>query len=157
MISAACKLIYRINSTALFFAYADPMAGEYGGVYQAANWIYLGQGIDGTRSRAHRYFVLPPGADWNNPADWKTTRELRRGGRRLIFSDLVMVLNAREAKQHEKAWRLAQRDAKHVYATNVGSDRRGWARRIAHRIVVPYPAPQPELKRKQPTETRFVS
>ena len=67
LINAACKRIYCATGISRFFAYADPMAGEYGGVYQAAGWKYLGQGIDGTRSRAHRYFVLPPGADWNNP------------------------------------------------------------------------------------------
>ena len=161
LINAACKLVCRLTGTALFFAYADPMAGEYGGVYQAAGWAYLGQGIDGKRNRSQRYFVLPPGADWNNPADWKTTRALRRNGRRLKFSDLITVVDARSAQRHVHAWRLAQRAAKHVYATNVGRARQRWR---ASLTSAPYPAPCPELKRSgrsaprsdTQAETRFA-
>jgi hypothetical protein len=41
LIDRACKLIYRTTGTALFFAYVDPEAGEYDGVYKAASWDYL--------------------------------------------------------------------------------------------------------------------
>jgi len=59
LINTACKLVYRITKVAVFFAYADPMAGkdgqgEYGGVYQAAGWLYLGQGLDGGKGRKLR-------------------------------------------------------------------------------------------------------
>ena len=78
LINHACKLMCRETGVPLFFAYADPAAGEYGGVYQAANWNYLGQGIVGQKMRKARYAMLPPGADPDNPANWKTARELRR-------------------------------------------------------------------------------
>jgi hypothetical protein len=47
LINRACKLIHKLKGIPLFFAYADPLAGEYGGVYQAAGWLYLGQGLNG--------------------------------------------------------------------------------------------------------------
>jgi hypothetical protein len=140
LINHACKLMYRITKVSLFFAYADPMAGEYGGVYQAANWAYLGQGRDGRRNRRERWFVLRPGyADI--PANWRTTRELRRN-ERLSF-----------AQARALGWRIEYREAKHLYAIHVGHerDRRRW--REAMRIKIgslPYPAPDPALKRKPP-------
>jgi len=68
LISRAVKLIHRTKRIARFFAYADPAAGEYGAVYQAANWNYLGQGLHGTRGeRRTRRYCLPPGADPDNP------------------------------------------------------------------------------------------
>lgn len=132
LINAACKLVYRMTGVERFFAYGDPMAGEYGAVYQAAGWAYLGQGLDGKKGRARRYSVLPPGADPNNPANWKSTRELRRDGRRMTFD------TARAA-----GWQIATREAKHVYATHVGRHRRKWRKNI---ICPPYPAPRPKLK-----------
>jgi hypothetical protein len=131
LISHACKLICRLTQTERFFAYADPMAGEYGAVYQAANWAYLGQGLDGGNGRARRYYVLAPGLDRNNHANWKTTRNLRRE-ERMTFKQ------AREA-----GWEIGTREAKHVYATHVGRDRRKWLTAIGQK---PYPAPRPDLK-----------
>lgn len=132
LINAACKLIYRTQGIDKFFAYADPGAGEYGGVYQAAGWLYLGQGLDGDRGRKLRFAVLRPGDDPNVASNWKSTRELRRNGKRMTFD------TAREL-----GWRIAMREAKHVYATNVGRDRRCWKAAINAK---PYPSPQPELK-----------
>ena len=134
LINHACKLVSRTLGVSRFFAYADPSAGEYGGVYQAAGWIYLGQGLDGKRGRARRYMVLPAGLDPDNPANWKTTRELRRAGRRMSFSEA-----------RENGWVIATREAKHVYATNVGRDKRAWLGPVGAR---PYPAPRPHLKQK---------
>jgi hypothetical protein len=135
LITHGCRLIYRLTGVERFFAYADPMAGEYGGVYQAAGWIYLGQGLDGGKGRKRRFFVLPPGSDADNAADWRTTRDLRRGGQRLTF-----------AQARELGWRIAMRDGKHVYAIHVGRERRAWRKTIR---ALPYPAPRPELKRKR--------
>ena len=131
LINGACKLVHRMTGVALFYAYGDPGAGEYGGVYQAAGWAYLGQGLDGRGGRKLRYAVLPPGADANDPAAWKTTRELRRG-QRMSFA---------EAKA--AGWRIALREAKYVYAHNVGRARKAWRRNLA---CLPYPAPRPALK-----------
>jgi hypothetical protein len=140
LINNACKLVYRMTGTALFFAYGDPMAGEYGGVYQAAGWLYLGQGLDGKKGRKRRTMVLPPGADANHPGNWKTTRELRRAGRRMGF-----------AEAREQGWRVSTREAKHVYAHNVGRERHKWRKNFA---CPPYPNPRPEMKRtpKEPTD-----
>ena len=76
LINSACKMVFSVCGIARFFAYADPMAGEYGAVYQAANWLYLGQGLDGAGGRKRRFFVLPPGAE-DKPENWRTTRALR--------------------------------------------------------------------------------
>jgi hypothetical protein len=143
LINAACKLVYRFSKIPLFFAYADPMAGEYGGVYQAAGWVYLGQGLDGGKGRKHRYFVLQPGRDRNDPAAWQTTRELRRKG----FTGKGSFDKARAAK-----WEIGLRAGKHVYAINVGRDNQRWHRELLagqrenHGTYLPYPAPRPELK-----------
>jgi hypothetical protein len=135
LIAHACKLVYQTTKVERFFAYCDPMAGEYGAVYQAANWVYLGQGIDKKRIRPHRTYVLPPGGNPDNPAEWKTTRALRRGQR----------LNYREAEA--LGWKIAYakdkaREAKHVYAFNVGPKARAWRKAFP---VIPYPKPRPEL------------
>jgi hypothetical protein len=127
LINAACRLVHRLTGVAIFFAYADPMAGEYGAVYQAAGWAYLGQGIHGRSTRTRRYAVLAPGADPADPSAWQTTRALRREGRHLSFAE------ARAA-----GWRIAAREAKHVYAVNVGRDRRAW---LAALPVLTYPKP----------------
>jgi hypothetical protein len=130
LINNACRLMHRLTGVARFFAYCDPMAGEYGGVYQAAGWTYLGQGLYGSGSnRTRRYAVLAPGRDPSDPASWQTTRVLRRAGRHLSFAE------ARAA-----GWQIASRAAKHVYAHVVGRERRAWLK--AH-PGLEYPKPQP--------------
>jgi hypothetical protein len=135
LINRACKLVARLTKITTFYAYGDPCAGEYGGVYQAAGWAYLGQGLQGLGkpNRPRRYFVLPPGANRDDPAQWKTSRSLRRT-HRMSFEQ------ARAA-----GWEIGWRDAKHVYATNVGRDRKRWRAALGEQ---PYPAPDPERKRK---------
>jgi hypothetical protein len=136
LINAAVKLIRRMNGTSRFFAYADPMAGEYGAAYQAAGWDYLGQGIKNGKCRRERYCVLAPGLDPNNPANWRTTRVLRprNGTPSLGF-----------AQARALGWLIALRPAKHLYATCL--DRK---QRLAWKKIfppLPYPSPRPELKR----------
>jgi hypothetical protein len=135
LISRACKLVSSLTGVVRFYAYADPCAGEYGGVYQAAGWAYLGQGLNGSRGkgRAQRPFLLPPGADPDDPAQWRTDRALRR-------TERMTVEEARAA-----GWAIRLRPAKHVYATNVGRDRRRWRAGLQ---AQPYPAPNPERKRR---------
>ncbi len=132
LISRACKLAYRLTGVEIFFAYADPMAGEYGAVYQAANWVYLGQGLYGGQERRTRMFVLAPGRDPDDPANWQTTRALRRE-HRLTF-----------AKARDLGWNISMRDAKHVYTTNIGKGKKKWLKEIRARA---YPSPRPHLKR----------
>lgn len=38
----ACRLAFAAHGWEVFYAYADPRAGEIGTIYQAANWYYLG-------------------------------------------------------------------------------------------------------------------
>src|SRR5262245_36100549 len=45
LISRALRLARQDHGWKLYFAYSDPVAGEIGVVYQAANFIYLGQGV----------------------------------------------------------------------------------------------------------------
>jgi hypothetical protein len=134
LISRATKLVFRLTGIARFFAYADPEAGEYGGVYQACGWSYLGQGLNGgARQRWRRQHLLPPGCDPGRPASWRSDRELRRKGRRLTL-----------AQARRKGWVVATRSAKHVYAVCVGPKRREWRHSLP---TMPYPAPHPALKR----------
>jgi hypothetical protein len=134
LISRACKLVHRLTGTAIFYAYADPEAGEYGAVYQAAGWTYLGQGLKNGKERATRTMVLPPREGPSDLTKWRSARILRepRQGRRLTL-----------AEAHKQGWRMACRDAKRLYAINVGRDRRRWLKSIVAR---PYPAPRPDLK-----------
>jgi hypothetical protein len=141
LISRAVKLVSRSTGVATFFAYADPEAGEYGAVYQAAGWIYLGQGLNGKASdRRRRQYVLPPGRDPRHPAHWRCDRELRRKGRRLTL-----------AQARRKGWVVATRGAKHVYAVCVGGKRREWCIGLS----LPYPAPHPALKRRSASLRRY--
>jgi hypothetical protein len=138
LISRAVKLVSQITGVDRFFAYADPEAGEYGGVYQAANWLYLGQGLNGKAGqRRRRQCVLPPGSDPSHPARWRTDRDLRRGGRRLTL-----------AQARRKGWVVAVRAAKHVYAVCIGREAKRWRQTIRS---LSYPAPHPRLKRARST------
>lgn len=134
LISRACKLVRRLTKVDIFYAYGDPMAGEYGAVYQACNWAYLGQGIKNGKERISRLSVLPPEKDPDNPRNWQKTRALRnpRSGVRLSFAEARAL-----------GWTIALRDAKHVYAVNLGKDRKRWLKALVTR---PYPAPRPHLK-----------
>jgi hypothetical protein len=155
LINGACKLVYRITGAGLFFAYADPTAGEYGGVYQAAGWAYIGQGLDGKKGRGRRYKVLPPGADPDDPAAWKPSRELRRDKYRTgeIPEGRTKPRGLSFEQARAEGWRIGYIDAKHVYATNVGRTRRAWRKQF---IGLPYPAPQPDLKRKKRRRRRPI-
>jgi hypothetical protein len=144
LITRATKLIYRDQGVARFYAYADPNAGEYGGIYQACNWVYLGQGLwYNGKERPFRTFVLPPGKE-DVPTNWRTTRALRPGKDRSkwLNYERAEALGWRIIREKEKG-----REAKHVYAINVGPDRKAWRRQFEGK---PYPAPQPELKRIKP-------
>jgi len=139
------------------------MAGEYGAVYQAAGWLYLGQGLDGGKGRKMRYFFLAPGADPAVKKNWKTSRDLRRGKLQKLWDYTKIVKpNGKEAykssiwaQARARGFKIRYCAAKHVYAINVGRDRKGWRKDIIanqrERFGLPlrFPAPRPELKRKR--------
>lgn len=142
LIRHACHLIYRITGISRFFAYGDPYAGEYGAVYQAANWLYLGQGLDGGKGRALRLYYLQPGRDPRNPAHWQTSREFRRAKNKILDPVTGKLRGMTQAEAKKKRWKIAKREAKHVYAINIGRDARTWRKKIKS---LPYPKPRPEL------------
>ena len=71
LINRACRLVYRLDQKSpllCLLQLGDPEAGEYGGVYQASNWTYLGQGPKGRSGyRTTRQAVLLPGLGLKNP------------------------------------------------------------------------------------------
>lgn len=62
LISHAAKQAARDNGWQIFYAYADPEAGEIGTVYQACNWLYIGQGVGRTPGRLREDWRLPDGS-----------------------------------------------------------------------------------------------
>lgn len=123
LIPRACRLATEVTGTRVFYAYADPQAGEIGTVYQACNWLYIGQGI-GRRSNSGtaRYEKIadPSGRLYS-------ARSLRHLG-----------LTLREAK--ELGWRPVKVLPKHKYVHFVGNRSEVKTLRAALRFpVLPYP------------------
>jgi hypothetical protein len=76
LIRRACRLAHREHGWAIFFAYADPDAGEVGTIYQACGWDYVGQGAGRTPGRKRDQFRRPNGTRVDE-------RTLRHGGVKL--------------------------------------------------------------------------
>jgi hypothetical protein len=79
----------------IFYAYADPAAGEIGTVYQAANWHYLGQGPGRTSRKRKSRFVRPDG----------TT----------VSSRMLHHYGLTRAQAAERGWRAIEVPTKHKY------------------------------------------
>ena len=62
LISQSVKQASRDHGWLIFYAYADPEAGEIGTVYQACNWLYIGQGVGRTPGRLREDWLLPDGS-----------------------------------------------------------------------------------------------
>lgn len=95
LISRACKLAAREHGWRVVYAYSDPAAGELGTVYQACNWLYLGQGI-GRGGRLRSVVIDPDGNEF-------TPRTLRRRGVRV--SEVA----------NWEGWKVEKREPKHTY------------------------------------------
>jgi hypothetical protein len=80
LISRACRLAAAEFGWRIFFAYADPMAGEYGAVYQAANWVYLGVRVGRGKGRGRLRFLN------RRESRWRSERSVRK--QRLKPADL---------------------------------------------------------------------
>ena len=80
LISKACRLARRDYSWRIFFTYADPSAGDIGTVYQACNWIFLGEGVGRSKGRGRLQFFN------RREGRWRSERVLRK--RRLKLAEL---------------------------------------------------------------------
>lgn len=77
MVSNSVKWMVRNTDFRVFTAYSDPEAKELGTIYQAMNWIYLGQ----TSGTLKQYF------DPNKPqSGWFSDREFRKRSKYKIYA-----------------------------------------------------------------------
>ena len=101
LISRSVKLAAQDRGWRIFYAYADPEAGEIGTVYQACNWLYIGQGI-GRGSKKGKFLLRQ---DWMIPEEGNkviSSRTLRKRG--------VLIRQGREM-----GWIPVYRHPKHKY------------------------------------------
>lgn len=71
-ISAAMKIIRRLERPDALVSYADPNAGHRGGVYRAASWLYHGQ------SEEARAYVSPTGVTVARRAFHSGSRSMKK-------------------------------------------------------------------------------
>lgn len=104
----------------IFYAYADPEAGEIGTVYQACNWLYIGQGVGRTPGRFREDWQLPSGKVLSS-------RSLRH--RKMKRTDAL-----------EAGWKPVYKHPKHKYVHFEGtkSERRELLRSLRY-PTQPYP------------------
>ncbi|WP_157976476.1 hypothetical protein [Parahaliea mediterranea] len=133
LIARACKRAAAEHGWRVFLAYADPMAGEIGTVYQATNWLYLGQNLG--RSSA-RYLLRPPWVEPGDVANYLSERILRHGTALQRFgSNPATFGEARRA-----GYEIVPTKGKHTYCRLEGDKREQRALRAALRYTSkPYP------------------
>lgn len=120
LIANAVKLAARDHGWQIFYAYADPEAGEYGTVYQACNWLYIGQGVGRTPGRLREDWRLPDGKVLSS-------RSLRHRG--MKRPDAIAA-----------GWTPIYRHPKHKYVHFEGTRRQRNSFHAALRYpVLPYP------------------
>jgi hypothetical protein len=94
LIRRAVTLAYRAHGWTVFYAYADPDAGEVGTIYQALGWSYTGAGRL-PHGRRRDLFLRPDGRKVDE-------RILRRHGVKL--DDLVGWRRVSSAPKHRYVW-----------------------------------------------------
>jgi hypothetical protein len=129
LVRHACALVHKLLRYSIFYAYSDEDAGEIGTIYQACNWLYLGQGIGRTPGRMREYFEAPDGKIL-------ASRTLRH---RKLTKRQVLALG----------WVVRYQKPKHKYAWFEGDRRERRALRAALRYE-----PKPYPKRQQPMTLR---
>jgi hypothetical protein len=121
LIANACKLAAPECGRRVFYAYADPMAGEVGTVYQAANWLYLGVGVGRRDKGRWRFFS-------RRECKWCAARTVRERGLALA-----------ELRAHPE-WIAEWVGDKSRYVFFAGNRRERKAMRASLRYpVLPYP------------------
>ena len=58
LIRRAVKLAAQEHGWRIFYAYADPSAGEVGEIYRTLSWLYLGHGVG--RGKGNRWVITDP-------------------------------------------------------------------------------------------------
>lgn len=94
LVSRACEAAHREHGYLVFYAYADELAGESGGIYKACNWLYIGQ-APGRESKVRYRIVKPDGT-------WVTERHFTRE-----------KMSREQARQ--KGWKFESVPSKHKY------------------------------------------
>jgi hypothetical protein len=114
--AAICKEAARMHGWRVFYAYSDIEAGEVGTIYQACNWLYLGQAPG--RSGKWRY-------QYTNPQGERvTSRTFRRLG----------------LQWPVEGWTRRRHEEKHKYVHFEGNRKERHLLRQALRYpVLPYP------------------
>jgi hypothetical protein len=137
LISRSCRLASRHRGWQVFYAYSDPNAGEIGTVYQACNWLYLGQGLGhGSNGRAARvrHAIRPPWVALGDVRHYSSTRILRhRSGAARDWRTYEDVKNAGGS--------IEKVPARHLYAHHIGGRRARtqWLAEIAPWAPLSYP------------------
>jgi hypothetical protein len=122
----------------IFYAYSDPEAGEIGTIYQACNWLYIGEGI----GRALRMGLARPRCkfrhrDWA-AGKWVTDRAFYRRG--LSVARDVGRRNGLGRLTAARPWEMIEVPAKGKYVTFIGNKRERREMKAALRYdVLPYP------------------
>ena len=70
MIPKACKQAAQDFGWKIFYGYSDHEAGEIGTIYQACNWIFIGQGA-GRSGYSYRYVYIDPVGEEYNSRRWR--------------------------------------------------------------------------------------
>ena len=118
----------------IFFAYSDAAAGEIGTVYQAANWLYLGQAPGRRAGRARQKFRR---FDWA-PLRWVTDRAFYRRGLSMLRD--VGRINGIGMRSNRRPWEVREHGAKGKYVQFTGDRKeRKELRRLLRYPVLPYP------------------
>jgi hypothetical protein len=118
----------------IVYAYSDEDAGEIGTIYQACNWLYIGQGVGRRPSRPRHYFRH---RDW--PATRKSISERAFYRRGFGAADIAAG-----------EWIRSHHVAKHKYVQFVGDrrERRALLRELRY-APQPYPKRSPEIGSQQ--------
>jgi hypothetical protein len=100
----------------IFYAYADPAAGEVGTIYRACSWTYLGQGSPGRRSRPREYYQR----GGERPI---TERAFRKRGYILADMDLLgwrrIMVPPKHRYAHVEIWRNGYHDKRAERALSI--------------------------------------
>lgn len=135
-ISWSVKYMVENTQYRVFTAYGDPMAKELGTIYQACNWLYLGQ----TSGSTHRF--KEPGSDkWVSDRKFRNTSSFKKYAResgiewgsdfstkRVMnwenIPDEIEQILREEGRKRLRACEKMEVPPKHKYAMIRGRDRR---------------------------------